>query len=314
MASDSPLVTDIQRYSVQDGPGIRTTIFVKGCPLRCNWCHNPETQHTYPEIYYKKVKCTQCGKCYEVCPEGAIYPPIPPEEAKQEGNKYQKINRELCTRCMKCVDACLYEALTIVGEPWDAKSLAEEAKRDFNFFLNSDGGVTISGGEPTVQADYVVEILEEMKNCGIHTCVDTCAYCRWEELEKLLGKTNIFLVDLKHMDPEKHKEATGVTNELILENIRRLADSGAEIRLRLPLIPGYNDASDNVEEVAKFAESLGTSVKGIDVLPFHSYCANKYEALGLEWEYADAPSMDNADAVRIEEILKSHGLETTVGG
>jgi pyruvate formate lyase activating enzyme len=314
MSENLPLITNIQRYSIQDGPGIRTTLFVKGCPLRCRWCHNPETIHSYPEIFYKKAKCTQCGKCFEVCPEEAILAPIPLEEAQKEDNKYEKIDREKCTRCMKCAEVCLYEALTVAGEPWSVEKAAEEAKSDFNFFLNSEGGVTISGGEPTTQLDYVMEVLKEVRSLGIHTCVDTCAYCKWEQLEQLLDKVDIFLVDLKHMDSEKHKAATGVPNDLILENVRRLAESGASLRLRLPTIPGFNDSAENAEAVAEFAKSLGPAVQGVDVLPFHSYCASKYEWLGLDWEYADSPSLEKADVAPLEEIIKSHGLETTIGG
>jgi len=314
MSEKSALVTNVQGYSIQDGPGIRTTVFIKGCPLRCTWCHNPECIHPYPEIYYKKMKCTQCGKCYEVCPEGAIYPPIPPSEAQQEDSKYRKINRDLCTRCMKCVEVCLYEALTIIGEPWSVEKVAKEAERDYSFYLNSGGGVTISGGEVTTQTDWALDILKELRGLGIHTCVDTCAYCNWEELEKLLGKTDLFLVDVKHMDPEKHKASTGVSNELIFENIRRLAEAGASIRLRLPIVPDFNDSPENIEEVAKFATSLGSSLEGIDLLPFHNYCASKYEWLGMDWEYTSIMSLDTKDIASLEDILKSHGLETTIGG
>jgi pyruvate formate lyase activating enzyme len=215
---------------------------------------------------------------------------------------------------MKCVEVCQHDGLTLVGDAWDLESIIGEARRDFLFYLNSGGGVTVSGGEPTTQIDYVCELLKGLREWGINTCVDTCGYCRWEELERLLDYTDLFLYDIKHMDSEKHREGTGVPNELILENARRLAEKGAKLRVRYPVIPDYNDSEESAEAIAKFARSLGSAVEGADVLPFHNYCSAKYEQLGIEWIYAKTPALTKAEVAPLEEIFKSYELQTTIGG
>lgn len=310
------LLTNIQGWSVNDGPGIRTTLFIKGCPLKCKWCHNPETVNDYPEIYYKrKNKCVQCGACYQACPvEGAINPPIPYEEAQADDCTYHKINRELCTRCMKCVEACKYDALVKVGEHWPMDKLMNELTRDFGFYLNSGGGVTVSGGEGTTRPEYILEVLKGLKAYGIHTCIETCCYVDWDILQKFVPLVDLFLIDIKHMDSLKHREATGVPNELILANIKRLADAGAKMRIRLPIIPGFNDSEEHIERIGEFLSSLGSAVEGVDVLPYHNYCETKYEWLDLVWPFPGVEALPKSAVAPLEEILKSFDLQTTIGG
>jgi len=314
MSEKIPFVSNVQAYSIQDGPGIRTTVFLKGCPLQCKWCHNPENINPYLEVYYRNIKCTQCGKCLEVCSDGAIFPPIPIQEARQKDSGYQKINRDLCTRCMKCVEVCPSEALTIAGEEWELEQLLEEVRKDIMFYLDSGGGMTISGGEPTMFTDFSIELLKGSKEWGIDTCVDTTAYCKWENLEKLLPYTTLFLLDIKHMNSQKHKKGTGVSNELIIENAKKLAESGATIRIRIPIVPGFNDTKEELEEIAKFAKSLGSAVQGVDLLPFHDYCVGKYEQLDRVWSFPESVAMDAKAVAHFKELFDGYGLDTTIGG
>lgn len=307
------LITNIQRFSVNDGPGIRTTVFLKGCPLNCEWCHNPECQDTEALIYWKKYTCVQCGRCYGACPRGAINPPVSPEVAR-ENDGYHKIIREKCDRCMKCVKACIYETLTADSSLMTVDQVIKEVESDMPFYRNSGGGLTVSGGEPAAHPEFVVELLRAAKERGIHVCLDTTGYCPWEVLEGFVEYVDVFLYDLKHLDPEKHKEKTGVDNKLILENLKKLSEADKQIRIRIPVIPGYNDSLESMEEVVAFLESLPNRVQGVDLLPFHNWCQDKYGWLGIDWSMADTESMGPIEVEPLKELFISAGFECTVGG
>ena len=314
MTIEQALITNIQKFAVNDGPGIRTNVFIKGCKLKCEWCHNPETLHSYPEIYYKVRMCSQCGTCLEVCPEDAIVPPIPPPESQAEDSTYRKIIRDKCTRCMDCVDACGYRALEIVGQPMTVRQILDEVEQDRPFYENSGGGLTLSGGEPTGQLDFSLQVLKEAKKRTIHTCLDTSGFCEWEELESLLPYTDIVLYDLKHIDPEKHREKTGVSNEKILDNLSRLSSTSKEIWVRIPVIPGFNDSMTFHQQALDFFTHLPGKIDRLDLLPFHNYCQQEYKWLGIDWRLTDVMSIEPSFLEIPAEIYKEKGFKTTVGG
>jgi len=301
------LVTNIQRYSLNDGPGIRTTVFLKGCPLRCYWCHNPECIHPYADLQFIKQKCTACGLCVAICPEHVV---ATPDEVKAG---IPKIDREKCTLCMKCVKMCKYGALVQVGKLLTVEEVLAEVVRDRVFYMNSGGGLTVSGGEPMFHPGFTLELLKRAQEEGVNTCLDTCGYADWNDLGRILDYVDIVLYDIKHMDSQKHKEGTGVRNELILENAERTARKTKMI-IRIPVVPGFNDSEENMKEVARFARSLGKNMLRCDLLPFHNWASSKYESLG--WKYACA-NMEflSTEAVKpFEEIFKSYGLPTSIGG
>jgi len=308
------LVTDIQRFSVNDGPGFRTNVYLKGCPLRCAWCHNPETISPDPEIYWKARLCTQCGKCFDVCPRDAIEPPVPPEEARREDAAYYKINLDRCDRCMKCVEVCLHEALEIVGKPMTVEAILEEVERDKPFYDNSGGGMTLSGGEPTFHAAFSLELLEQAKQRGLHVCLDTNGYCAWEVLKDLSRFTDIVLFDLKHLDPESHRENTTAGNQVILENLTRLSEIGIEIWVRIPVVPNMNDTMAFHSRAADFLANLPGRIARIDLIPFHNWCQDKYRWLGRHWPLGDLPSLDTIFLEIPAGVYKEKGLATTIGG
>ncbi|RLB35106.1 MAG: glycyl-radical enzyme activating protein [Deltaproteobacteria bacterium] len=293
------LVANIQKFSIHDGPGIRTTVFVKGCPLRCKWCDNPETWEPYPQIMFVPLKCHGCGKCAEVCPEGAI-------SLDKEG----RIDRERCTLCMQCVDACKYGALRKVGMEMTPEEVVNVVEEDRIFYTTSDGGMTISGGEPLAQPDFVSEIFRLCKMKGIHTALDTSGYAKPEAVEKVLRYVDLVLLDIKHMDPEEHKRWTGVSNELILKNAELMAQR-REVRISLPLVKGVNTSERNLRETAEFAKALG--IKAIDIEPLHKLAEQKYKFLGLESPFADLEKISDEEVEEIRELFHSYGLETTKG-
>ena len=293
------IITNIQRLTIHDGPGIRTTVFLKGCPLRCVWCDNPETWHEYPEIFFYDIRCVECGRCVKACPLGIV-----------TMDKANKIDRAKCTLCMKCVEACLYGALQKVGEEVTAEYVVDEVAKDSLFYRNSGGGVTLSGGEPLYQPVFTAEIFKLCKEKFIHTTLDTSGYASREAVRQVLKYTDLVLFDIKHMDPEKHKKYTGVSNELILENAEFMADK-VEIRIGIPLIPGFNDSEDNLKKTAEFAASIG--VKWIDLMPIHKVGAQKYKFLGLEPPYSRWEKIPDEKVGEIRKLIESFGLRTTIG-
>ncbi len=311
--SREAIVTNIQRYSINDGPGIRTTVFLKGCALNCAWCHNPECIDFDFDIYWKQSICQQCGRCFDVCEQGAIQPPI--ALGQDDGDHYYyKIDTTLCNRCMACVEACIYGALIKVGESKTVEEVLDEVERDIPFYTNSGGGMTVTGGEPTASPEFTMDLLKGAKERGINTCLDTSGFCAWEILDAMRPYVDVFLYDIKCLSGKQHVLRTGVNNSPILANLRNLAAAGEEIIVRLPIIPGFNDSVEHMQEVAALLESLKPAVIQVDILPFHNWCQDKYRWLGMDWEYNDAASMVAGDVDDLLDVLEDRGLNVTIGG
>ncbi len=306
------LITEIQRFAVNDGPGFRTNVFLKGCNMNCAWCHNPETKAHHPEIYWKKRLCTGCGKCLDACDSDAINPPV--EDMKGENPRYHKIRRSRCTLCMKCVYACSYGALEVVGKPMSIAEILDEVEKDRPFYSNSGGGMTLSGGEPAANGEFSLKLLSSARGRGIHTCLDTSGYCDSALLVGLAAQADIVLFDLKHLDVERHKAKTGVSNTLILENLEALSRKGYEIWVRIPVVPGFNDSMEFHRSAAAFLSSLPNGVSRVDLLPFHNYCQDKYSWLGIDWEYRDVDAFALSFLEVPADLYREEGLFTTVGG
>jgi len=249
-----------------------------------------------------------------VCPNDAIYPPIPVDEAQDEDSTYYKINLEKCDTCLKCVEICPYEALARVGDPYTIDQILAEVERDFPFYINSGGGMTLSGGEPTTSPEFTTELLKQAKQRGLHICLDTCCYCQWEILDGLKDYVDIFLVDLKHIDSKEHQRMTGVPNEIILSNIRKLSENKCGIRIRIPVIPDFNDSEEYNEEVAKFLSGLPNPVQSVDLLPFHNWCQDKYRWLGKEWLLDEYEALDPSEVEPLQDIFEAYNIQSTIGG
>ena len=293
------VITEFKRFATHDGPGIRTTVFVKGCPLRCVWCSNPETWEMTPQLYYKPQLCVECGRCVEVCPEKAV-----------TMDKDRKVDRLKCTLCFKCVDACLYGAFEKVGKVVSVDEVLRIVERDLPFYRRSGGGVTFSGGEPLQQPTFTSEVFKRCKEKGIHTTLDTCGYAKPELVEEVLKYTDLVLLDIKHMDSEKHIKYTKVNNEIILRNARLMA-SRCEVRVSLPLIPTLDDSYENIKATAEFAKSIG--VKYIDIEPLHKFGDHKYKFLGLESPYTHLREPTQEEVLKVKREIESLGLHVTIG-
>lgn len=293
-------VYNIQGYSVQDGPGVRTTVFLKGCPLHCLWCSNPESQRKEAELFFVESLCDKsCDRCVTACPRGAI-------ESLPQGKK--KIIRSRCDACGQCVQVCPKGALEITGKLMNVEQVVAEVKKDSLLYRNSGGGVTLSGGEAMFQPEFAEALLKRCQQLMIHTCLDTCGYAKWEDFEKILPHVDLVLYDIKHMDSGKYKESTGVGNELILENARKIVDCGKKLIVRVPLVPGYNDTEDNIKALGMFAKQLGVSE--IDLLPFHELGKGKYASIGKKYKMSKAKpfSKEMVDEIRatLQSIVGKH--------
>ena len=261
-------IFQIKRFAVHDGDGIRTTVFFKGCPLKCVWCHNPESLSVKAELAYFPHKCIGCGECVEVCPAGA-------HTLTGGGRSYHRDN---CLACGKCAEACLGNALNFYGEERTVEEILPELLKDKEFYQNSGGGVTLSGGECLLQADFCAALLKTLKENGVHTAVDTCGFVPQTALEKVMPYTDLFLYDVKALDEETHERCTGKSNRQILRNLLYLDEKGCKTEIRIPFVPDYNDGE--MDSIAEFCKGLKHITK-VEVLPYHNYAGSKYESLGL---------------------------------
>ena len=268
------IIFDIHHCSTSDGPGIRTTVFFKGCNLRCAWCHNPEGQEFKPQMMFYKDKCTGCGKCTEVCP-----------------------TPKNCTLCGKCSFYCPIDARKVCGKEYTVDEVFDEIIKDKAFYENSSGGVTFSGGECMLQIDFLIEILKKCKENGIHTAVDTAGHIPFQGFEKILPYTDLFLYDIKMFDSQKHKKYTGVGNELILENLKKLFKSKAKIWIRIPIISDINDSVEEMQKIKDFLDENGKPEK-IELLPYHAMGENKYSAIGKEAQRFVPPDNDMVNKLK----------------
>ncbi|NIM58827.1 MAG: glycyl-radical enzyme activating protein [Candidatus Aminicenantes bacterium] len=297
------IIFDIKRYAIHDGPGIRTTIFLKGCSLRCQWCQNPEGQRTEPEIILRSPRCaTDCNQCVSVCPQDAI---------SKDGNSIE-IDKAKCDLCAECEEVCVYEALEVVGREVSVQEVMEEIKKDKIFFDESGGGITFSGGEPLMQVDFLEALLKEVKKKNIHVALDTSGYVSFEELDRISDKVDLFLYDLKIMDNKKHEKYTGVSNKLILDNLRKLAERGKSVAVRIPLVSGINDDDQSIQTLVNFLQSL-KNINQIDLLSYHSGGREKYKRLKKEKlpKAFHSPSKERIE--EIEKILADSGFSVKEG-
>lgn len=298
------IIFDVKRFAIHDGPGIRTTVFLKGCPLRCQWCQNPEGIELGPEVFWREDRCAEdCSACVTACPSRAI---------SKHGTRIV-VDKKKCDFCKNCEEACVYDALEIVGREVSVGEIMEEIEKDRVFFDESGGGVTFSGGEPLLQVDFLESLLQEVKKSNIHVALDTSGYIPFQDLEKISDRTDLFLYDLKIMDDEKHKKFTGVSNKIILENLRKLSDKEKAIIVRIPLVSGVNDDSQSIRMFAEHLQTL-KNVKNISLLAYHRGGCEKYRRLLKEekLETFNPPSKE-----RIEEaknILMDSGFSVKMGG
>ncbi len=293
MNSARTLIFDIEKFALHDGPGIRTVVFMKGCPLRCLWCHNPESQSFKAELLFNGSRCRMCGKCAAVCKS----------DCHAIGEGKHSFDREKCLQCGLCTTYCPGDALKLCGREMSVDEVMEEVLKDKVFYETSGGGITLSGGEPLAHIDFTAELLQAAKANLLHTAVETCGFAPWEHIEQLLGSTDLWLYDIKAV-PEKHRELTGVSFDLILDNLKKLAGSGANIVLRCPLVPGINDEEAHLLQIARLAGQL-KNIQEINLEPYHPLGESKGELMG-RCDIFHASFASEADQERWKKIISSH--------
>ncbi len=297
--SEQGVLYNIQRMSVHDGPGIRTTVFFKGCPLSCPWCSNPESQGYAPQLMVFENLCVGCGACENACPHDAVV---------KNGKQYNR-NIGQCTNCGACAEVCSAKARVMSGRRYSIDQVMSIVRKDASFYRNSGGGVTFGGGECTAQGAFLLSLLESCRDEGFHTCVDTCGCCASELFEQLIPLTDLFLYDIKHMDPAQHKDLTGVDNKVVLANLRTaLKTDPQKVRIRMPLIPEANDDNENIEAMAEFLKGHGCET--VDVMPYHLFGRNKHLALNRSIPQFSEYSPEGLHSV-LERFLRQ-GLVPTV--
>lgn len=291
-------IFDIQHFSLFDGPGVRSTVFFKGCPLHCKWCSNPESQAFQPQMLYYKSLCEKCGQCVASCPNQALHVTADGELKRSD----------TCVMCGKCAEICPHKAHVPSGQKMTVQEVCDEVRQHWRIFMQSGGGVTCSGGEALSQPQFLHALLLELhEKIGLHTCIETTCYAPWDQIQAILPFLDAMYVDIKHMDNTAHKQGTGQENTLILENVSKLASTGMDVTIRVPLIPEFNDSHENLVAMAKFMREKGLSK--LEFLPMHVYGRSKYEALGRTWEVTSArkPRCDEALAV-----AGKFGLEASI--
>lgn len=295
-----------QKYNMYDGPGVRTLVFFKGCPLRCKWCSNPEGLERKYQIMFKPTTCVSCGSCVPVCPQKI-------HSISSSGEHI--IDRSIdCIGCGQCVEACVPDALKVAGEQVPISELLEYVEQDRAFYDQSGGGVTLGGGEVTSQPEAAINLLQACKQEGLHTAIETCGYTKKETILRFAEYVDLFLFDLKHIDPERHFELTGVRNEMILENLEELIMKRNHVKVRMPMLKGINDSEAEIRGVIEFLKPFREfkNFEGIDLLPYHKLGVNKYVQLGMDYPIEGDPSLDDADLDRIEGWIREYDFPVSV--
>jgi len=294
------LIFNIQRFSIHDGPGIRTVIFLKGCPLVCGWCCNPEGQDTEMEIMFLSERCINCNTCYTVCDNDAII---------KKPNKY-RVKKKFCNLCCECIRACPSGALKLVGRYYSINEVIKEILKDEIVYYRSNGGITLSGGEPLYQWKFSLNVFKACKDLGINTALETCGYGPWENFKKILEHVDWLFYDIKHIDSDIHKYLTSVDNKIILKNAKRASDLNINMILRFPIISGIHDNEQYVLKIMKLSKELG--IKEIHLLPYHKWGVSKYKNLGRQYKFVDLEKVKNSTLEKLNLILELDGFKVSI--